>query len=401
MSTTRTEDLPVVDFFDPAFGVDPIGPFRPLFGRHRVATDPAGFSRVVFGFDDVDTLLKDPRIGVTDYGAAAADSPLMAFLASQMLGYDPPAHTRLRRLVSRAFTVRAVERLRPRIRDLVAELLEPAASRGTFDAIADLGFPMPVMVICEMLGVDPAEHRDDLQRWSAALAAAFNPMMDRDALAAADAAVLGLRAFLDELVERRRAHPGTAILDDLIAAEEQGDRLSHEELVANAILLLFAGHETTKNLVGNGLLALLSHPDELARLRDDPALVPNAVEEILRFDPPVGLVGRRALAEVTIGDCVVPAGTTLAFVIMAANRDPGRFADPDRFDVGRPDVGHVSFGTAPHFCLGAPLARLEGEEVLRALLGRFRTLELATGEVERHESFVIRGVDRLLVRVGD
>ena len=399
MSEPETDVLPVVDFFDPVFGTDPIAPFRPLYGHARLATDAAGYSRIVFTYDDVEALLRDPRVGVTDYAAAAGDSPLMAFLSSQMLGYDPPEHTRLRRLVSRAFTPRRVEQLRPRIRELVAGLLDVAEDRGRFDAIADLGFPMPVMVIAELLGID-ADRGGELQDWSGALAAAFNPMMDPVALARADEAVLALRAFLGELIEERRRHPGEAIIDDLIAAQEEGDRLSHEELVCNAILLLFAGHETTKNLIGNGLLALLEHPGELARLRGEPDRVPNAVEEMLRFDPPVGLVGRRALEDLVVGEHPVAAGTMLAFVITAANRDPSRFRDPDRFDVARADVGHVSFGTAPHYCLGGPLARIEGDEVFRALLARFPRLELGDGGAQRHESFVIRGVDRLDVVVG-
>jgi cytochrome P450 len=391
------DELPVIDFLDPAFSRDPIAPFRPLFGHHRLATDAYGYSRILFGFDDVEALLKDPRVGVTDY-AGAGDGPLMTFLSSQMLGYDPPEHTRLRRLVSRAFTPRRVEQLRPRIRALVSELLDRAEERGRFDAIADLGFPMPVLVIGEMLGVDP-DANAQIQEWSGALAAAFNPMMDAVALARADEAVLGLRRFLGDLIDTRRANPGTAILDDMIAAEEAGDRLSHEELICNALLLLFAGHETTKNLIGNGLLLLLQHPDQLERLRREPDLVPNAVEEILRVDPPVGLVGRRALADLEIDGIPIPAGTTLAFVITAANRDPARFAEPDRFDVARADVGHVSFGTAPHYCLGGPLARIEGAEVLRGLLERFPSLSLGDGDVARHESFVIRGIDRLDVLV--
>ena len=391
-------ELPVIDFFDPAFQADPHAPFRALHDQHAVATDPSGTSRIVFGFDEVEQLLKDPRVGVSDYAAASGDSPLMRFLASQMLGYDPPEHTRLRRLVARAFTVRRVEELRLRIRSLVDGLLSALADQREFDAIADLGFPMPVLVIGEVLGVAEAD-TDALQGWSSALAAAFNPMMDPVALAAADQAVVELQSYLGELIGVRRAHPGTAVIDDLIAAEQDGERLTHDELVSMMILLLFAGHETTKNLVGNGLHALLTHPEQLRRLRAEPDLVPQAVEEMLRYDPPVGLVGRRALDDLEIGTVPVPAGTPLAFSIMAANRDPRRFAHPDHFDIERVDGGHVSFGVAPHFCLGASLARIEGDEVFRALLSRFPDLESLETSVARQESFVIRGIDTLRVGV--
>jgi cytochrome P450 len=391
-------ELPVIDFFDPAFQADPHAPFRALHGEHSVATDPSGASRIVFGFDEVEQVLKDPRVGVSDYAAASAESPLMRFLASQMLGYDPPEHTRLRRLVAPAFTVRRMEDLRLRIRALVDGLLAPFAERGELEAIADLGFPLPVLVIGEVLGVDEAD-TDALRVWSAALAAAFNPVMDPVALAAADLAVVELQSYLGGLIETRRARPGTAVVDELIAAEQDGERLTQDELISMMILLIFAGHETTKNLVGNGLHALLTHPEQLRRLRANPDLVPRAVEEMLRYDPPVGLVGRRALEDLEIGGARVPAGTPLACSIMAANRDPRRFVLPDRFDIERADAGHVSFGVAPHFCLGATLARIEADEVFRALLAQFEDLDGLDAPVARRESFVIRGFDVLRVGV--
>ena len=286
-----------------------------------------------------------------------------------MLLQDPPDHTRLRTLVSKAFTPRAIESLRGRIEQMVDALLDVAVDRGEMDLIADLAYPLPASVICEMLGV-PLQDRDRLREWSADIARSLDAVIvsDPEVIARANAAGVALREYFERLVAERRRAPRADILSGLIAAEEAGDRLSTDELFATVILLFLAGHETTANLIGNGMLALLRHPAELARLRDDPALIESAVEELLRYDSPVQRVSRITTADVVIGDRTIPAGSLAMALLAAANRDPAYFPDPDRLDVARRDNRHLAFGSGIHFCLGAPLARLEGRIVFAALL---------------------------------
>jgi cytochrome P450 len=318
-------------------------------------------------------------------------------LTSHMLNSDPPDHTRLRKLVSRGFTGRAIDRLRPRIESLAAELADTMATqlagRATVDLVDSFAFPLPMTVICEILGVAD-ERRAEFRRWS-------NTMLSTAPVEQRSAAAAGMSEYLVGLVADKRAHPGPDMLSAIVAAGEDADQLSETEAVSMAFLLLVAGHETTVNLIGNGMFALLRRPDELARLRADPSLLPGAVEEFLRLDSPVNLATMRFTAEpVTIGGTEIPAGELVLLSLGSANRDPARYQHPDELDVRR-DGGHLAFGHGIHFCLGAPLARLEGVVAFRVLLERFPTLTLAAdpAELSWRPSTLLRGLTRLPVRL--
>jgi cytochrome P450 len=293
-----------------------------------------------------------------------------------MLQQDPPSHTRLRKLVSKAFTPRAIESLRPRVERLVDGLLDRAAERGHLDVIADLALPVPSTVICEMMGV-PLEDRDRFTDWTAAathlLASQLAPkeVIDRGILA-----VLALGEYFGRLVAERRKRPTDDLLSALVQAEEAGDRLSEEELLSQSIGLLIAGFETTIGLIGNGVLALIRHPEQRARLRADPTLVGRAVEECLRFDGPIVLTVRILRENTRFGDRWLPKDAQVMAMLAAANRDPAHFPDPDRFDVGRTPNDHLAFGGGVHFCLGAHLARMEAQVAIGKLVQRFGTLAL-------------------------
>ncbi|HEV2125485.1 MAG TPA: cytochrome P450, partial [Chloroflexota bacterium] len=363
----------------------------------------------VTSYTDVQTLLTHPHIGRQanrDVPPEArppipeAYRPFVETAGQMMLFRDPPDHTRLRALVNRAFTPSVVERMRPRIseqaHDLLDKVIAKANTGNPVDLIADFAFPLPVTVIADMLGV-PIEYREDFRTWSDALAAAIDVRQTREATARASEATIALRAFLTKLIEDRRRDQRSDILSALIAVEDQGDRLSQDELIAMCFLLLAAGHETTVNLIGNGLLALLQHPDQLERLRRDPTLIVSAVEELLRFDSPVQLTGRVALQDVEVRGRQIKKGQQLSLVLGAANRDPEQFADPDRLDIGRHPNRHLSFGMGIHFCLGAPLARAEGQIALGACLQRLPGLRLASDRVEWREMIAFRGLKTLLV----
>jgi len=319
-----------------------------------------------------------------------------------MLFLDPPDHTRLRGLVSKAFTPRVIGRLRPRIEQLVDELLGAVADRGDgrMDVVSDLAYPLPVVIICELLGIPPADHAT-FQDWSRDLVHSIDPdpLITPEQQAQIEAAGDAFIEYFVALIDERRAALGDDLLSGLIAAEEAGDRLSEEELLGTALLLLVAGHETTVNLIGNGTLALLRHRDQLERLRADPALDRNAVEELLRYDSPVTFTQRITLADYAVGDVTIPPRQQLIIVLAAANRDPVTFREPDRLDLGRPEANrHLAFGGGHHFCLGAALARLEGEVAIPALLRRFPALELA-GDPVRRGTFTLRGLEQLPVTV--
>jgi cytochrome P450 len=318
-----------------------------------------------------------------------------------MLSSDPPDHTRLRKLVMKAFTSRRVEALRPRIEAITEELLEAMAANaptdGTpIDLINSFAFPLPMTVICELLGV-PFEDRDDFRTWSTVVVA-DNPTEEE--IRSASYAMAG---YLSQLIARKRAEPEDDLLTGLVQAREDDDRFDENELIAMTFLLLVAGHETTVNLIGNGVVALLRDPDQLARLRSDLSLVPGAVEEMLRYDGPVNLATLSFASEtVRLGDVEIAPGEIVLVSLGSANHDPSRFDDADRLDVGRAAQGHLAFGHGIHYCVGAPLARLEGEIAFRKLLTRFPGLALG-GEPEQlrwRESSLIRGLERLPVQLG-
>jgi cytochrome P450 len=335
---------------------------------------------------------RDPALGPVDMNFAMEDADQFV-----LLFMDPPDHTRVRGLVSKAFTPRTVEQLRPRIQELVDTILDEAAERGGLDVVADLGFELPVTVICEMLGV-PLEDRAQFAGWSSDASRLLDGIMTDDELQRGLIAAMSFYNYFGELFDERRAHPGDDLISALLAAEEAGDRLSPEELSSIVVLLFIAGHETTMNLIGNGALALLGQPDQLARWRAEPGLDVVAVEELLRFDPPAHITGRTATVDIEVGGQVFRQGTPVMTLVAAANRDPDRFEGPDRLDLGRTDNHHLAFSQGMHYCLGAALARLEGQVALGSLVRRFPDLELAAEPVHR-EHFVLRGLRELRVSV--
>jgi cytochrome P450 len=382
---------------------DPYPRYARLRAVAPVHHSPFGFW-ALSRYDDCQQLLRHPGVG-KDFSGAANSLGLTDEQREQqerfrndrtnMLTTDPPDHTRLRGLVTRAFTPRTVETLRPSIVALVDELLDGVGS-GEVDVMEALAFPLPVTVIGEMLGV-PAEDRAGLRPLVRSVTAVLELAVTPAALAEATAADARLEEYFAELVAERRAHPRDDLLTKLIEAEDKGDQLSERELISTAILLFAAGFETTTHLIGNGLLALLRHPDQLARLRADRSLVRPAVEELLRFDSPVQIAVRTAYEDLPFGGHRIEAGSIVLALLGAANRDPDRFGDPDRFDVGRDEGAPMSFGGGIHFCLGAALARLEGQIVLDRLLDRFATIELA-GVPAYRDSLTLRGVQDLRVR---
>jgi cytochrome P450 len=384
----------------PEFLADPYPTYHRLRAEDPVHWSPLGFW-VLTRYDDVVAVLRDQRFAKEAMIAAVAARFGIApnTIGLSMLDRDPPDHTRLRGLVSKAFTPRVVERLRPRIQEIVDGLLARVEGKGGMDLIEEFAYPIPVMVICELLGV-PVEDHERFKTWSLDLARGLDSIMlpvDSEVAMRSGIARQGLAAYFRDLIAKRRAAPRNDLLSALIAAEEAGDKLSEDELLASCSLLLVAGHETTVNLIGNGTLALLRHPDQLRRLRDNPDLIASAVEELLRYDGPVQRTARMPSAEVTIGDKTIKPGEMVMPFIGAADRDPAQFPDPDRLDLARADNRHVAFGMGIHFCLGAPLARVEGQIALNTLVQRLPKLALATEQPEHRQSLTLRGLKSLSV----
>src|SRR5262245_31747833 len=377
---------------------DPYPLYRRLRTEAPVHQTPLGMW-VLSRYDDVAMFLRDPRFGRRGFREVIAARFGHSGLSHSMLLQDPPDHTRLRTLVSKAFTPRVVEGLRAQIQDMVDGLLDAAIERGAADLIADFAYPLPVSVVSAMLGV-PAEDCGRFRQWSYDLARSIDAVIvaDPEIIERGSAAGRAFSEYFEELIERRRRAPRADLLSDLIAAEEAGDRLSTEELLATVLLLFLAGHETTVNLIGNGMLALLQRPEELRRLREDPALVGSAVEELLRYDSPVQRVSRLVYEDVTIDGCTIPQGSLVLGLLGAANRDPAHFPEPDRVDLGRRDNRHLAFGWGIHFCLGAPLARLEGQIAIGTLLRRLPAIRLATERVAWRQTFTLRALQALPVR---
>ena len=356
---------------------------------------------------DIKWVLRDPRFSSdesltlynqarTAQNAGRPPDPIDEF--DLMLFMDPPDHTRLRRLVAGSFTPRRVAELRPRVVQIVDELLAATAPDAPFDVVADLAYPLATQVICELLGV-PVGDRHIFGVWSTALAQAVDPSSIRsdevnDSIAGATAAI---REYFENLIAMRRQDPGDDLLSALIAAEDEGDRLTHDELLATGVLLLLAGFETTINLIGNGVLALLDDRSSLDALRTDPSISASAVDELLRFDAPVQITQRTSIIDVPLGDRIVPAGTALVLLLGAANRDPAVFERPDALMLDRADNPHVAFGGGIHHCLGAALARTEGEVAIGSLVRSSPRLELVEEPVRR-PTFTLRGLEHLVVR---
>ena len=318
-------------------------------------------------------------------------------LSQTMLLLDPPAHTRMRGLVAKAFTAKRMEALRPRIETIVDELIDRAIERGSMDVIADFAHKLPVTVICDMLGI-PESDRDPFLRESTVRGRILDPTpLTREELDESNAASASNAEYFGRLFAYRRANPGDDLTSGLLAAREADDSLTDEEIIANIGLLFGAGHETTTNLIGNGVLALHRNPAQLDRLRADASLTPNAVEEVLRYDSPVQLTGRVALTDVEFGSEKIARGEEVIALLGAANHDPAAYeGDPDALDVGRPGVRAISFGGGIHFCLGAQLARIEGEVAFRKLIERLPGLRLVDAyDVEWKPTITLRGLRTL------
>jgi cytochrome P450 len=378
--------------------------YAELRDRGRVHRDEGLGAWLVTGHAEALGMLRNPAWSNDNRHAAGRESWVAEREAAGvpdtagrvMLFMDAPDHTRLRGLVSKAFTPRTVEALRPWVGALVEELLDQVADGADF--METVAYPLPVAVICELLGV-PESDRGLFRRESARLAGTLEYRPPVSLLKAAGEAILAIAGYLFELLEERRRAPRDDLLSLLVQAEEAGDRLLPEELLSTCILLLIAGHETTMNLLGNGLLALMDAPEEWGALRASPAFVPNAVEELLRYDSPVQLTVRTALEDIELGGHRVPAGEQAIVLVGAANRDPERFDEPDRLDVTRADARHhLSLGHGAHFCLGAPLARLEAQEAFAAMVRRWpRPPELVEKPCFRG-TLTLRGLESLPVR---
>lgn len=402
-------DAPILfNPFDPSFRSDPYGVYNRLREEEPVHQSPLGFF-VLTRYEDCANILRDPRSSNDFMNSTAAVEEAakqgldLEQVASEgtrpFLFMDPPDHTRLRGLVSKAFTPRVVEGLRPRVQQIVDRLLDAAVARGEIDVIADLAYPLPVTIISEMLGV-PAEDHEVFQGWSREMARSLDPdfVLPPDVLVRRQKASEEFAEYFRALIARRRGDLRDDLVSALIAAEDGGETLSEDELLATCILLLIAGHETTVNLIGNGMLALLRHPDQMALLRDDASLIKTGVEELLRFDPPVQLTGRTAKEDIPLSEGVLPKGQQAILLLGAANRDPRQFVDPDRLDVTRAENRHLAFGMGIHFCLGAPLARIEGQIALGEMARRLRSPELAVAAPEYKENITLRGLASLPVR---
>ena len=393
MPTTEARFNP----FDTAVMADPY----PYYRRMR-EEDPVHWNDTVRAWfltrhADVVELLRDDRFSAdrTRSERFRPPPPHRRRPGRSMLVLDPPDHTRLRNLVNKAFTPRTVERLRPRVEAIAAEILDRIDDGDGFDLVRDFAYPLPVIVIAEMLGV-PAADRAAFQQWSAVLVRGLDPLVSDEEQAVVFDARDALLDYLRGVLIQRRREPQDDMLTSLIAAEENGDIFSEGELLAMCNLLLVAGHETTVNLLGNGALALLENPDQLDRLRRDPDLIGTAVDELLRYTSPVQWTGRVAAAEIELGGRTIQPPQSVIGILGAANRDPQVFPDPDRLDLGRHPNPHVAFGRGIHFCLGAPLAHLEAEVAMPMLLERFPRLRMA-GKPEQRPTWVLRGLRRLPV----
>ncbi|MGP3984044.1 cytochrome P450 [Streptomyces sp. KR80] len=399
---------PEFDPWSPAFVADPYPAYAELRARGRALFFEGSGQWLIPHHSDVSALLRDRRLGRTylhrftheEFGRPAPpqeQEPFHVLNDHGLLELEPPAHTRIRRLISTAFTPRRVEQLTPTVERLAGELVDELCEEGGGDLIASLAEPLPVAVIAEMLGV-PREDRGLLRPWSADMVAMFELNRTEETARRAVQASVEFSAYLRELIAARRTSPGDDLISGLIAAYDAGDRLSEQEMISTCVLLLNAGHEATVNTTGNGWLSLFRHPEQLAALRADPALLPRAVEELLRYDTPLQLFERWVLDDIEIDGRTIPRGSEVALLFGSANRDPARFPDPDRLDLARADNPHISFGGGIHYCLGAPLARIELTASFGKLLERAPGLRMLS-EPERKPGYVIRGLKELVVEV--
>jgi cytochrome P450 len=392
------------DLLRPEILADPYPLFRRLRQEDPVHEDPQGRGWIVSRYDEVERVLADRRFSaqrtLLASDGSGASSAVQAALARQMLFLDPPDHTRLRGLFTKAFTPQRMEALKPQVTTLVTEYLNRADDAGgAIDFIQDFAIPLPVTVIAQMLGV-PTADRDRLRDWSVAFGKLINGrILSPQELAEAQLGVLAFVKYFRDLIAERRQHPADDMLSGLIQVEERGDRLNTEELIVNLILLLAAGHGTTTHLLGNGLLALARHPGEWQRLAAAPTLAPTAVNELLRYDGPVQSTGRQALEDVPLADKIIKQGQRVTVFLGSANRDDAHFAEPEVLNLQRSDARPLSFGHGIHTCLGAALARMETQVAFSELARRFPKLEVDTAAPAHNPSISFRGLMALPVEL--
>ncbi|MFI6094836.1 cytochrome P450 [Lentzea sp. NPDC051213] len=388
---------------DPAVRTDPY----PIYRRLR-ETDPVHWSH--FGYwvlsrhADVDAVLRAPGVSSEFYRnevwaerRGGLDSPLVSSVRRWMLMLDGPAHRRIRGVISKVFTRGAVERLQPRVAAEANRLLD-AMGEGEIDLIDSLALPLPVTVTCELLGL-PTDNRVQCRQWTEQISRVIDPSITPDDVAEMNRAETEFRSYVAGELDRRRSASQDDILSLLVHADVDGVRLTDEEIIANVLFLFVAGHETTVNLVGNGMLALLRHPAQLELLRSNPALIPGAIDEITRFDAPVQIVSRLLDEEVVLDDAVLPAGAKVMLLFGAAGRDPSRYAEPESLDVTRTGIKTLAFSGGPHYCLGAALGKMESAVVLGELLGRYSKIELTGDELVWRPNVSFRGLERLPLRL--
>ena len=395
--------LSLYHLLEPEVLANPYPLFRRLRTEDPVHWDPFLHTWVVTRYADVLEVLHTFSANRThtpeklEAMGLSALSPIAQLMVKQMLFMDPPQHTRLRKLASQAFTPGRVAVLRSHIREIVSRLLDEVQPNGRMDVIRDLAEPLPAIVTAEMLGV-PVEDREQLKCWSADFAEMLgNFQHNPDRVPRMLRTVRDMTSYFYQAIQQRRGTSGEGLVTSLMNAEVDGDRLTEEEIVATSIVTMVGGQETTTNLIGNGVLTLVRNPGELERLKGDLSMVPSAVEEMLRYESPSQHTGRLAPADRELGGRIIREGQAVMAVMAAANRDPERFANPDRFDISRPDNRHLAFGYAAHFCFGAALARIEGQEAFEGLLRRMPDLKLADGPLVWRNNSGLRGVTALNV----
>ena len=388
--------------WDPAFRANPYPHYKPLLAGPPRILDLFGPTAMVTRFADVTAVLRDhahfSSVRPRDPSEPPNEGPFAG--ARTMLFSDPPMHTRLRRLVSRDFTPRRIREMEPRIREIAKELIDTASRQGDFDVMNGIANALPVMVIAEMLGVPP-DHYEQFKHWSDVVVSGDNTLPGSPLPDEFHAATKALRDYFAEEIERRRKQPGTDLVSALVAAHDDAEAMTADELLAFVLLLLLAGNETTTNLIGNGMLALGRNPAQMDLLRQHPELMPRAIEEILRYDGPVQSTIRFTTENVNLGGTALPANLGCFIIVAAANRDPAHFADPNRFDISREPRDHVALGEGIHFCIGAPLARMEGAIAIGAMLERFPRLRLKNpqADVTYKGSSFLRGLNSLTMSI--
>ena len=405
MSLSMHETLSLSNLHHPDIRADPYPFYAQLRSEDPVHWDEAMGFWVLTRYADIASVYGDARFSRAQglrrgferlpEAEQRIAEPVYQSFSKTMFYSDPPYHTRLRGLVNNAFTPNAVEQMRPHVQWIVDSLLNAVQAKGEMDAIHDLAHPLPILVVSQMLGL-PAEERGRFKQWSDDLFAILGSVPHApESMERASRSLVELTDYLTTLSHARRQQPQNDLISALVGVVEEGERLTQEELIANVTILLSAGHETTSNLIGNGLLVLLRNPEQMQKLRGHPKLVSSAVEEMMRYDNPVQIAYRSAAADVEIGGKYMRKGQLANSVLAAGNRDPERFSEPDRFDISRAEGRHLGFGLGIHFCIGAPLVRLEAQIAFNTILHRFPELHLATENLEWQEHPIFRGVKSL------